>query len=799
MLLKERGFTAVAILALALGIGANTAIFSIVNAVVLRPLPYNDPEKLVKVWTRFVGIGLPNDRNWVSGPELIDLKRQDESFSSIAAFRGASFNITGGGTPERVEGAAVSAALFDVLGVQARIGRVFLPEEEEPGKENVVLLGHGLWQRRFGGDSTLPGKILTINGRQFLVAGVMPPGFAFPAEAEMWMPLALTPEQLSENARGGHGLQVLARLKPDLTIEQARSNLQAIALRMIEQHKNYPYAKYNFTWIATPLLEEIVGDIKPALMILMGAVGFVLLIACANVANLLLARASVRQREIALRTALGAGRGRLVRQLLTESLVLSLAGAIAGLLIAWGSISVLTSLAAETFPRAAEAKLDGTVLGFTLLISVLTAVVFGLLPALQSSRGVKHDSLKEGGRGSSSGAAPLQMRRMFVIAEVALALVLLVGAGLLIKSFLRLQQVDGGFRPDGVFTMRVSLPQALYSEPVKVRGFYNQAIARMERVPGVEAVGAVSALPLSGTGFSGTVTIDTSHVPPEDASPEADQTIVTPNYFRAMRIQLLSGRYFDERDHESAPPVAIIDESLANTYWPGESAVGKRIKRGGAQSTNPWMTIVGVVRHVRIRSLELQSRVQLYWPHAQLPSPALTFAVRTSTDPASYAPALQKQVLAVDPEQPVYGVRTMQELLAESLARRRLVLVLFFLFAGVAMLLAAVGIYGILSYMVAQRSHEMGIRMALGASPGDVQRLIMGQSLSLTMAGVVLGLGGALALTGFMTSLLFNVKPGDPFTLILVAVLLSAVALAASFVPARRATQVDPMHALRQE
>jgi predicted permease len=484
---------------------------------------------------------------------------------------------------------------------------------------------------------------------------------------------------------------------------------------------------------------------------------------------------------------------------LTESLVLSLAGAVAGLLIAWGGISVLTSLAAESFPRAAEAKLDGTVLGFTLLISVLTAVIFGLLPALQSARDVRHESLKEGGRGSSSGAAPLQMRRMFVITEVALALVLLVGAGLLIKSFLRLQQVDGGFRPDGVFTMRVSLPQARYSERAKIRGFYDQVIARMERVPGIEEVGAVSALPLSGTGFSGTVTIDTPHVPSEDASPEADQSIVTPNYFRVMRIQLLSGRYFDERDRETSPPVAIIDESLAHAYWPGESAIGKRMKRGGAQSTNPWMTIVGVVRHVRIRSLELHSRVQLYWPHAQLPSPALTFAVRTSNGPASYAPALQKQVLAVDPEQPVYAVRTMEELLAESLARRRLVLTLFALFAGVAMLLAAVGIYGILSYMVAQRSHEMGIRMALGASPGDVQRLVMGQSLSLTMAGVALGLGGALALTGFMTSLLFNVKPGDPVTLILVAAFLSIVALAASFVPARRATQVDPMHALRQE
>jgi predicted permease len=347
--------------------------------------------------------------------------------------------------------------------------------------------------------------------------------------------------------------------------------------------------------------------------------------------------------------------------------------------------------------------------------------------------------------------------------------------------------------------MRVSLPQARYPEPAAVRAFYQRAIAAIERVPGVEAVGAVSALPMSGTGYSGTVTIDTPHVRPEDASPEADQIIATPDYFRALGIQLLSGRYFDERDHHTAPPVAVIDESLANTYWPGESPVGKRIKRGGAQSQNPWMTIVGVVGHVRSRSLELQSRVQLYWPHAQLPSPSLSFAVRTSGDPAAYAPVLQKQILEIDPEQPVYGVRTMQELLAESLARRRLVLTLFALFAGVAMLLAAVGIYGILSYMVAQRSHEMGIRMALGASPGDVQRLIMGQSLSLTMTGVIVGLAGALALTGLMTSLLFNVKPSDPVTLILVAVFLSAVALAASFVPARRATQVDPMHALRQE
>jgi putative ABC transport system permease protein len=799
MLARTPGFSAAAILALALGIGANTAIFSVVNAVLLRPLPYHDPDRLVKVWMKFTGIGLPNDQNWVSAPEFVDLREMSSGFSHLAAYAAAGYNLTSGGLPERIEGAMVSASFFPLLGIEARLGRVFLPDEEQPGRDSVVLVSHGLWQRRFGANPNLPGTALTINNRSYTVAGVLPRGFQFPDDAEMWTPLAFSPQQLSPNSRGSHFLQVLARIKPALTLQQARADMDAVSRRIMERNPQYPYKNFNFAVLLVPLLEEMVGDIETALWILMGAVGFVLLIACANVANLLLARASAREREIAVRAALGAGRRRLVRQLLTESVILSLIGGAAGLLLARWGLSVLTTISATVFPRVAGAQLDARVLAFTMLISLATGVLFGLVPALQISRSVTYESLKEGGRSASSGLAPLRLRRLLVVAEVALSLILLAGAGLLMKSFLRLQEVDAGFRPDGVLTLRIALPQARYPQPAQVRTFYRDLLDRIEKLPGVDGAGAVSVLPLGGQSSSGTTTVDSPAVDPQNASPEADWRVVTPGYFRGMGIALISGRYFDQRDIETAQPVAIIDETMARIYWPNQDAVGKRLKRGGAQSTNPWMTIVGVVRHIRHRTLEASSRVQLYWPHTQTPVANMSLVIRSLADPRALANAVQKQVLAIDSDLPIYRVRTMLEWMAASVARRRLSMLLLAIFAGAALVLAAVGIYGVMSYSVAQRAHEMGIRMALGATRAHILRLVLGQSLSLAAAGVVAGGAGSLLLTRLISNLLFDVKPADPANLLLVAALLTAVALLASYIPARRATLVDPLNTLRQE
>jgi putative ABC transport system permease protein len=798
-LAKNPGFTAVAVLTLALGIGANTAIFSVVNAVLLRPLPYPGPDHLVKVWGNFAGIGLPNNRNWISAPEFKDLEAQNRSFSQIAALNLTSANLNLGGAPQRIEGALVSPSLFPMLGVQAVRGRTFSPDEAQAGHDRVVLLSDGLWKRGFGGEPGVVGRQLIINDLSYTVVGILPSGFDYPDGAEIWSPLAFAPSDLTPDHRGNHGLEVLARIKPQLTLAQARDDMKAVTRSVEQQNPDYPYARFQFAFTLTPLLDEMVSDIQKALWILTGAVALVLLIACANVAGLLLARASSREREIAIRMALGAGRRRVSRQLLTESIVLAILGGTAGILLAGWGLHILMDLSASIFPRVAAAGLDGKVLLFTTLISVGTGIVFGLVPAVQSTPGVKADSLKEAGRGSTTGSASQRLRHAFVVAELALSLILLNGAGLLLESFFRLQKVDGGFRPEHVLTLRVSLPEAKYSKPEQVRTFFHDVLARVSRLPGVEAAGAVNALPLSGLSTSGTTTMDTQSVPPEARTPEADLRVVTPGYFEAMGIDLVRGRYFSDADNDQSAPVAIVDETLAKTYWPNEDAVGKRLRRGGAKSTRPWMTVVGVVRHVRYRTLAEPSRVEVYGPEAQNPVSGLSLAIRTSLDPLSLAPAVQKEIQAVDPEQPVYRVRTMDELLQSSLARRRLSMLLLAIFAGAALVLAAIGIYGLMSHWVNQRSHEMGIRMALGAKSGDVLKLVLGQGLVLTFVGIVVGLAGAFGLTRFMSNLLFGVKPADPLTFAGVSVLLALVALVASYIPARRATRVDPMVALRYE
>jgi predicted permease len=794
---RSPGFATIAVLALALGIGANSAIFSVVNAVILKPLPYEKPEQLVQLWMRFTGIGIPNDQNWVSAPEFVDLQ-QNQSLSRVAAIDGTSFNINISGTPERIDSAVVSTSFFPMLGVQAQVGRVFLPEEGEAGRERVVLLSDGLWRRRFGADPSVSGRKLVMNGQSYLIAGVLPRAFQLPREAEVWTPLVFSPDDL--NQRGNHGLLVIGRIKDALSFQQARADMDAVSKRIIEQHRDYPYQQFNFKVLMIPLLEQQVGDIKTALWVLMASVGLVLLIACANVANLLLVRASAREREIAVRQALGVGRWRLVRQLLTESAILGLLGGITGLFLGYWAMRLLTAIAATSFPRVAEAHMDLRVLVFTMFVALATGILFGLAPAFSAGH-VTHDALKEGGRSGTAGVGSHRLRGALVVAEIALSLTLLVGAGLLIRSFLRLQEVDTGFRADGVLTLRVALPSEKYSRPEQARAFYRDLLDRVRQLPGVDAAGAATGLPLGGTGWSGTTTVDTQAVQPKDAQPEADQRPVTPGYFEALAIPLVSGRYFDQRDIATAAPVAIVDETMAKKYWPNEDPIGKRIRQGGSRSSNPWRTIVGVVRHVRYRTLESPSRVEFYWPFEQtgFPLGTMSLAIHTASDPRSLATVVQRQVLALDPDQPVYRIRTMPELVSESMARRRLSMVLLAIFAGVALALAAVGIYGIMSYTVAQRLHEVGIRMALGAQSTDVVRLVLGQSLWLTLSGILAGLVGSLLLTNFLSSLLFNVKATDPATFGLVALILAAVALLASFVPAYRATNVDPVNALRQE
>jgi putative ABC transport system permease protein len=794
---KRPGFTAVIVLTMALGIGANAAIFTVLDAVLLRPLPYTQPERLVKLWSRFTGIGMPNDQNWVSAPEFRDYQQLNRSFGEMAAISQGSFNLGVKGSPQRVVGAAVSSNLFSMLGAQPLFGRNFLPEEVQPGREHEVILSYGLWQRVFGGNRNVIGNTLSIDGVPMSVVGVMPEGFAYPDQAEIWGPLAFGPDDLSENSRGNHGLEVLGRLKPGVSMAQAQSDMDRVAKTMMEQHASYPYAKYGFGVILHPLLEETVGDVKPSLLVLMAAVGLVLLIACANIANLLLTRATERQQEMQTRLALGASGSRLMRQLLTESVVLAFVGGLVGIAITPWILEGLVALAAKTLPRTVHTSVDGPALALIALVSLTTGILFGLVPALQAGRKRNFDALK--GSRSTEGRRPKRLRSALVICETALSLLLVAGAGLLLRSFAQVLKVDPGFHPDGVVTMRVALPDAIYSKPEQIRGFYSDLLAGIKRLPGVQSVGAVSALPLSGGGGSGTTTIDTQAVPMEDRTPEADQRAVTPDYFKAMGIGLVQGRYFEDRDTEGALPVAIVDESLAQTFWPNDNPIGKRLRFGGQKSTAPWMSVVGVVRHVRNRTLEMRSRVEVYMPQNQNPYSGMTLAVRGSGNPMNLVPTIQREVSAIDPDLPVYRVRTMNEVMGESLQRRKMSLVLLTGFAGLALLLASIGIYGVTSYAVAQRKIEIGLRMALGADRGQVLSMMIRGGMGTIAMGLALGLVLSLGLTRLMSGLLFGVHASDPLALGGAAFLLVAAALLAIFIPARRATRVNPMVALRYE
>jgi putative ABC transport system permease protein len=796
-MVKKPGFAAVVVLTMALGIGANAAIFSVLDAVLLKPLPYSNPEGLIKVWTRFTGIGAPNDQNWVSAPEFRDFQQLNKSFSDLAAIGSGSINLGVKGSPQRVVGASVTPNLFPMLGAQTLLGRTFLPEEAQPGRDHEVVLSYGLWRRVFGGNPNVVGSTIDIDGVPMTVVGVMPEGFAYPDETEIWGPLAFSPDDLSENNRGSHGYEVLGRMKPGLSLAQVQSDMDRVGKTMIEQHGAYPYKKFDFGIILHPLLEETVGDVKPSLLVLMAAVGLVLLIACANIANLLLVRSTERQQEMETRMALGASGARLMRQLLTESVVLAFAGGVVGVAITPWILRGLVAIAAKSLPRAIHTTIDGRALALTAVISLATGILFGLAPALQAGRKREFEGLK-GGR-STEGKRPKRLRSALVICETALSLLLIAAAGLLIRSFAEILKVDPGFRPDGVLTMRVALPDAVYSKPEQVRGFYAELLDRVQRLPGIQAAGAVSALPLSGDGGSGTMTIDTQSVPLENSTPETDQRVVTPDYFKAMGISLVRGRTFEARDSDTAAPVAIVDESLAEAYWPNQDPVGKRLHPGGLKAKIPWATVIGVVRHVRNRTLEARSRVEVYWPESQRPSSSMTLAVLTAGNPMNLVPTIQREVGAIDPDLPVYRVSSMTEVMGDSLERRRLALILLAGFAGLALVLAAVGIYGVTSYGVAQRHKEIGLRMALGADRGDVLGMLIRSGMGTIAIGLGLGLVMALFLTRLMSGLLFSVRPWDPVALSGAAVLLMGAALLAIFIPARRATKVNPMVALRYE
>jgi putative ABC transport system permease protein len=798
MLWKNPGVTIVAVLALALGIGANSAIFSVVNAVLLKPLPYKDPQQLVIINHNYPKLNL---KATVSAPGYIYYRDHAQSFSDVAAIAGWSANLTGAGEPERLQGMQVTTNLFPMLGGTPAMGRTFSAQEGQPGNNRVVVLSDAFWQRRFGGDPGIVNKTVTLNGESYTVVGIMPPQFQYAREmgqiVDIYSPVAFTPQQLSSEAAGLEYLTVLARLKPGVSINQAQAEMTAIADQV---RQLYDVGESSVWGLSVRSYEElVVGEIRPALLVLLGAVAFLLLIACANVANLLLARAAVRQKEIAIRAALGASRLRIIRQLLTETTLLALMGGGLGLLLAVWGVDLLMKVNGNRLPRAHEIGLDFNVLLFTFGISLLTGFIFGLAPALQTSRTDLHETLKEGGR-SGTGTTHKGLRNLLVIAEMALTVVLLVGAGLLVRSFLQLEQVSPGFQPQTLLAMQLSLPANKYREAKQRDIFYQQMLAEVGSLPGVKSAGGVSVLPMSNAGNSRTFTIEGREAPEGQQSPHGDSWAATSDYFRTMTIPLVKGRYFTESDTDASTNVVIIDEELARKFFPGEEPIGRRITFDEISEGNPrWREIVGVVGHVKNRGLEGEARPQFYFPYHQVPQSSIYLVVQTVGDPASLSGAVRGAIQKVDKDLPVFRVTTMERLVADSMAQRRFSMFLLGIFASVALVLAVVGLYGLMSYTVMQRTHEIGIRMALGASARDVLKMVVGQGMALALIGVGLGLVASLLLTRAMSSLLFNVSVTDPLTFIFISVLLVSVAFLATYVPARRAMRVDPMTALRYE
>lgn len=786
LLLKRPGFTLVAVVTLALGIGANTAIFSVVNSVLLKPLPFDDPDRLVLFYGTNRQMGFSGQ--WaVCDADYPDWKTQSESFGQIAGYQRKFFNLTDG-EPERLLASAVDPDLFALLGVQPALGRTFTAEETKPGNEAVAVISHALWQRRFGSDGAAIGEIARFDGKSHTVIGVMPPGFAFPNQSEVWTPLQLTSE--CSNSFN----QVVARLKPGIPLKQAQEEAGALFRRLGERH---PTRTAESEMTVIPLQELLVAGTRPVLLVLLGAVSLVLLIACANVANLLLARAGSRQREMAIRRALGATRLRIVLQLLVESVILAALGGAMGVLFAVWGLEGLRAFMPAGVPRAETIAIDGWVLAFALGVSVVSGIIFGLAPALHSSRADLSRSLKEGERSVSETRSRRRVRSVLVVSEFALAMVLLISAGLLIKSFIRLIEVKPGFDPKNVLTMNVILPPR-YENPADMTNFYRTAIERFQNVQGVRAAGAVFGLPLGDMSVNGDFTIEGK--PPIAAGVTASKLVVSRGYFRAMGIPLLSGRLFNETDTDKSPNVVIISENMAEMFWPGEDPIGKRMQPGFR--SKPMCTVAGVVGNVHQDGFAKKPPMAIYMPDSQAPVfllSAAAFVVRTDSHPQAFASTFRRELQEIDKELPLYDVRSMEELVSRSVSEPRFNMLLLAVFAGLALALASIGIYGVMAYSVAERTREIGIRMAMGAQAEDVVKLVLRQGTGLILVGLALGLAAAFALTRVISSFLFGVSATDPLTFVGIAVLLGAVALMACYIPARRATKVDPIVALRYE
>ncbi|MBA3961835.1 MAG: ABC transporter permease [Chthoniobacterales bacterium] len=787
-LIKSPGFTAVAILTLALGIGACTAIFSVVNGVLLQPLDYPQPDRIVVVRET----NLPQFPDFsISPPNFLDWQKQAKSFSALAAYGNKQLNLTGEGEPQRLAGLKATASYFDVFGVRPLLGRAFLPEEDAPGKSHVVVLSHPLWERVFAGAKDALGRSLQLNGESYTVIGVMPPNFARAEKTDVWVPMAFSAEERSNNYRDAHYLDVAGRLKPDVTAAQANAELQLLAARLARQ---YPDRQKGWSVFVRPLLDYSVRDVRPVLYTLLGAVGCVLLIACANIANLLLARATARQRELSIRAALGAGRFRLVRQLLTESVLLGLCGGAAGLLVARWGLDALLALAPSDLPRVADIHLNAAVLLFSLLLSVITGVIFGVAPAWLAARTDVNEALKQGTRGSTDARGKL--RGALVVAEVAFALVLLGGAGLLARSFLRLTNVDPGFNPAHATVLRLTLPEKKYEKDAQQVAFVDALLERLRVLPGVEAAGLTHTLPLLGDWVM-LFNIEGRPAVAPTEMPTTNFYSVTPDCFRAMGIRLLRGRVFNPRDTATAPPVVIVNETLAKQYFPNENPLGKRMNiAGGPEKLRE---IVGIVADVKQYGIDQAATSQSYEPFAQHPFNTLNVVLRTGGPAAAVMAGLRPAVYAVDKDQPIGSIQPLAEIVARSIAQQRFAMTLLLVFAGVALVLAAIGIYGVMAYTVAQRRGEIGIRMALGAQTGDVVRLILGNGARLVGLGLLVGLAASFAATRALRSMLFQTSAADPLTLGAITLLLAGVALIACLLPAQRATRVNPIEALRDE
>ena len=799
VLAKSPVFTAITVLTLALGIGANTAIFSVVNALLLRPLPFRDAERLVMLWEN--NPNLDAGQNPISRANFRAWREQSNSFDGMAAFSDQRLNLTGDGEPEEVSVQLATPELFQVLGVEPILGRGMTQEDGRPSAPNVAVLSYGIWQRRFGGDAGVVGRPITLNGAPFTVIGVLPAGFQWHIRrssnsgrpAEIWTVLPMPTEGPGTR---GRFLSAVARVKPGVSLEQAEAEMKTIAARL---EQDSPYNK-GYSAEVIPLREQFVGNVRPALLILLGAVGFVLLIACANIANLLLARAAAREKEIALRTALGAGRMRIVRQLLTESLLLALMGSLLGLGLAWWGTRALVAISPRDLVNLQGFGINQTVLAWTLGVSLLTGIIFGLAPALEATRFNLNDVLKEGGKGTGGQSSrSSRLRSALVVAEVALALVLLASAGLMVKSFAYMRKINTGFNTENVLTMVVRLPYAKYREDQQVVGFFRQATERINALPGVRSVGMVNYLPFyGGLGASTVFTIEGRPAPPPGQEVTTDVRVADPGYFNAIGIPVLRGRNFTDFEASEAKHVAIISEAMARQNFPGEDPIGKRITIPMSEKPVP-TEIVGIVGDVRYESLVDEAKPAVYLPHPELTYPFMTLVIRTIGDPAEMASAVRSELRAIDPDQPVSDVRTMEQVMADTFSRARFNTLLLGLFAGLATLLAAVGIFGVMNYSVTLRAHEIGIRMALGAQQSRVLMLILRQGLLLTLIGIGIGLAAALALTRVMSGLLFGVGATDPVTFAAIVLLLGVVSLIACYLPARRATKVDPMVALRYE